>query len=870
MRLVFEPDFDFGSWPGPLAACDAVTGEEWVGQAGLLSRLELALGLGGPETPGAERAAALVPQVLSVQGFWSESATRDPLGTARRLLAWRDELYMGGWTGAAFTSRLAQLAEVTATVAPGFPDRLASVTETLTRRRADIEQVELLIPPEELPHTWRAVLAGLERRGTAVREIRLPEILATQCDLHAARAAPFHPGGDGSLQLLRPYGSLAAAEIVAAWLAALPDLAGALVIGPDTTLDAALHRHGLPTTGATAAVQENLLLQVLPLALALAWHPPDPQRALELLTLPIGPVPQPIAGKLVRALHEWPAVDSDAWRTALVQGLAALPEGDRRAGVERRLEALFSSSLKYGSPYPSAEAERRIAVLETWLRGRRWANEGTSEETKWEPPLAQLASTRRLLGLSGLSEHTAPQLQWLVEAATEAVGTPPVLPAEAGLAAVGVPGAVAGPARTIVWWNFTLEAAPPMRGLPLSAEERAALAAAGVELLDPGREALRRARRWRRPLFQASEHLLLIAPRRGRGGEEAFPHPLWDELAARIPTPAARSVLEFDRPHKGVLCRTRPGVARPTPKPVRDWIAPARLLVARDAESPSSLRTLLGCSFKWSLDHVARLSLGETGALPSAELLAGRLAHEILRRALAKPASSPAEVRALAETLFDEEGPRLAAPLFLPGADDPHDEARHVISQAASTLTGILHQAGLRLVSSEKPLMCTTGRWKDRLGGIADLVVGPPATVLDLKWGPFQRRLSLESGTALQLACYSIMLREGPQAPLPAVAYFVLKTQQLLTTAAGIFLDVERIEGRTVDQTWAAFEVAHDTVRQDFLAGDLVAPGNPDDEGNVYPEEEEIAEDGRLVLMPPCRFCELSVLCGRVFGGQRS
>ena len=90
MKVRFDPDFDLGAWPGPLADREAVAGEVWVGPLGLLGHLETMLGLLGPVTSTQERAAALVPRLRAVEGFWSRSAAVDSLGSARELLRWRE------------------------------------------------------------------------------------------------------------------------------------------------------------------------------------------------------------------------------------------------------------------------------------------------------------------------------------------------------------------------------------------------------------------------------------------------------------------------------------------------------------------------------------------------------------------------------------------------------------------------------------------------------------------------------------------------------------------------------------------------------------------------------------------------------------
>lgn len=80
MRIAFDPAFDLGAWPGPLADRDATFGELWAGPAALLDVLETALGIGGPVWSLRMRAASLVPTICATDGFWSRSAEVDPLG----------------------------------------------------------------------------------------------------------------------------------------------------------------------------------------------------------------------------------------------------------------------------------------------------------------------------------------------------------------------------------------------------------------------------------------------------------------------------------------------------------------------------------------------------------------------------------------------------------------------------------------------------------------------------------------------------------------------------------------------------------------------------------------------------------------------
>lgn len=74
-----------------------------LGPSGFLDVLENHLGLSAPEVPRAQRIAVYLSCLQSVgaRRFYAESLVADAMGTAARLLAWRDEWRMGGLVGPA-------------------------------------------------------------------------------------------------------------------------------------------------------------------------------------------------------------------------------------------------------------------------------------------------------------------------------------------------------------------------------------------------------------------------------------------------------------------------------------------------------------------------------------------------------------------------------------------------------------------------------------------------------------------------------------------------------------------------------------------------------------------------------------------------
>lgn len=864
MRIVLDPDFEQGCWPGPLRGGSASAGEDWVGPSRFAQILETALGLGGPCLTLRERAARLVPAARKSEGFWSASAAVDPFATARRLIQWRDTLAMGGWREGGKEPRLAALAALTTASTSGLPDRLQAIHGALVRRSPDIESVELFIPRADFEPLWQRTLDLLEQRGTSVFDtVLMVAPTAAGTDLGGARAERFQPKGDGSLRLLRPIGPLAAAEEVAAWLASLGSPLDMLIVGSDPALDAALHRHGLPTTGAPHELRDSVPLQILPLVLDLGWSPQDPQRAYELLSLRSSPVPGEVRWGLREALGKWPAVDSDAWRAALAAGLASIEGDNRRERVKARLQVLWDARVPRTGDYPAAEVARRVGMLRTWLIGRTAVAE--ADRAEWGAAAAQCESLLGLVLHSGLLEFSAAQLRHLVIEATEGAAGEGPFPAQAGMPQVGSPGGVAGPVQTVVWWQFDDSSAPGIRRLPLTRAERTELEALGVVLPDPGRAAAAQARRWRRPLDQAREALLLVCPEKDIAGGDLHPHPLWDELVSRVDAKNTRRVAE------GALLRTSlvgvlpqsPRARLPLPAPRRDWSVPAGRIERREKESPSSVQTLLGCPFQWVLQYAGRLATPDSAQVDdgTSPRLLGDLLHAIMNRLFAGPPRGADDAALEAGAIFDRDGPRLVAALFLPGTDAQRGRIRHAAMRTAHTLYGLMAAAGLRVLATEQE---RTGQaLGTTFAGRVDLVLGEPARILDLKWsGAGRKRRALKEGTALQLAAYAFLERQG-NGVFPPVGYFVMDKQCLLTTQPEAFHDAEPVIGALPGETWRLVETTHALEWRGVAEGRIGARGVSTDAEE--PAKEACVKDDRLIVPPACSWCDFAALCGLAF-----
>lgn len=839
MRFIFGLSFDGRTWPDVLVDCSAVAGERWGGPLSLLHTLESQLGLSSPTEPVALRAAGLIASLDMDGAFWQASARVDPFATAMELIRWDAELRGHGWNGEHVSARLTQLADLMRTAAPGSERRFRCVLEALPDHRVDLGSIELAgCDRTTIPQLYRCLLDALEEKGCAVAERPTP-VVDSQGDLADCLGDGFDPAGSGELQLIRPRGPLAAADAVAVWLAQLDDLSATVVIGGEEVLDAALRRHGLPVLACGHAPGGDALLQVLPLTMALVWRPPDPATALELLTLPETPVPGGVARRLDRALREWPAVGSGAWEEAMREGLASIDEHDRRKRVAERITALLHETVD-GDECPLAAIERRLDALTVWLQGRKAAS--GSDEERWSAAVSQVAVFGRLCQATGAGALNRPLLERLLRHATEQACGAPGHEAEAGLIGVSEPGAIVGPVRRVVWWNFSERAAPGVRQMRLTPEERRELEARGIAPPDPGQQAEQLSAAWRHPLQFASEAVLLVCPEFGADGEPESPHPLWDEVAAGLDR-AQESRLITDLPKDVHPRRAVPLLPQPAPR--REWrLDRAELVRLPPRYSPTAVNKLIENPLYWILEYVGRLSRGRADGLPAGVLMIGRLAHEIIARMLSRRRDgerlAPDAAAAEAERLFVEEGPRLAAEFFVPGQEPQRAEIRRRTAAAMRDLFRHLDEAGATVIAVEE------GREADvdgiTLHGRPDLALERPDTLLDIKWGRADyRRKELSRGAGSQLAIYTRLVN-----PAASIGYYIVREQVLIVCGTG-FANAQSVAGPSPAEVWtgtrAALEERLEQLRQGLVI-DTCAPVDGDERST-----ETGLVDGKLVLV---------------------
>jgi ATP-dependent helicase/nuclease subunit B len=885
-HLVFSWFADAGAWPEHPGSAAAVVDEAVVGPMRLLDHLETMLGLGGPANPGVKR-IAIYRRKLEAAGperFWSASFAVDSWSVARELLGWRDDLIEAGWRPDARLApkRLADLAaaEMAGPDLPlGSADRLRAVIYALReKRRLHLGPIELVDIRALLPAGWRALFDALESWGVVIAERLDARLPASDNDLRRLASPLGADGslptitGDTSLSLLVADTELAAAEALAAWLAAdEKDNEGVVfVLGKDTALlDHALARAGLPRLGASAPSPHRALLQVLPLAYALAWNPPDPNRLLDFLLLPIGPLPRRVANRLARAIAEEPGVGGPKWLEAwadIEKQLAEAEDEDTRKRAKRLAEWRAFVEPQRHDPLggmPRLVARCIAERISAWASSRF----GTTDD----PLFLFLATIAGDLAAAIDATESEKLDRLLIERMIEqAIGVgvaDPTATAEAApWRAVSHPGAVWGEAKTIIWWHFA-DSGETGGKVVWDTNERAALRDAGCPL-DESELALQLiATAWQRPLRYADQRLIFVRPVLS-GGTETMAHPLWHSLAAGRPDLEsqigfhAEKIFRDAAPSFAGRTLTRHVVAAISlPRSRAEWTASATAISQRELESATSLSTLLACPLQWTLKYASKLEPSVRQSLPGNDTLFGTLAHKIAEEIFVPgPPPDPDTVLGFAATRLEELLTTTAATLLLPGAARDLTAAREAIPEALAELARFLQSTKLSVVGTEHEFSQadTLGQGTGVRGSV-DLLAQDKArrpVVIDLKWQHTDRyrRSEIADGVAIQLSVYARHV--GGAKADTATGYFMLRQKRFVTGSSLFQGEAIVVDGPAPQMTWdkitkswaeAMAEIGKGTVRAPFEQNGVQL--------NAF-------ADPYLLTPPKCQHCDYLVLCG--------
>ena len=325
MHVTFGLNLDARQGPSPQSSFNTPV----VGRLGFLSLLEMYLGLAKPEVAAAQRVAVYMGHLQRHDNgtrFYSASMKVDSVGTAVKLLSWRDEWLLGGWLGTAQAShpvRLQELAMVETTASgmpPGEATRLLLVEQALKATGYNpITSVSLVDPLEDFPLLWRRVLSCLPdvqaspavpHGEGALRALQEKAVLVMSGQGPPSKMSPI---ADGSVRLVRTLSFSTAEHWLGAHAVAHPADRLVLAENHGDSLDTTLVATGGVNCGFENPSQLRPALQALGLALEMCWAPLDVGRLVDFLTHPVGPFSRRARATLAKAVAEQPGIGGAAW-----------------------------------------------------------------------------------------------------------------------------------------------------------------------------------------------------------------------------------------------------------------------------------------------------------------------------------------------------------------------------------------------------------------------------------------------------------------------------------------------------------------------------------------------------------------------------
>lgn len=692
-----------------------------VGRLGFLSLLETYLGLSAPEASKARR-VTIYSGLLRVHDnnsrFYSESLKADSIGTAARLLAWRDEWRLGGWDGSAnpeHASRIQELAAIEKvaleTLPPGEAERLHLVIQALSASGpGPIKSVHLVDQPEDFPLLWRQVFERLP----AV-EVRLPEPQGEgQLRALQEQALTVLAGGSAGNLTVQTDGSVLLVHALAAttaehWLSAQHSHqpGDRLILAEEAgdSLDVSLSATGGVNCGFERPSQLRPALHALILALEMCWEPIDMNRLLDLLTHPVGPFSRPARGRLARAVAKQPGIGSEAWTAAK----AKIAAGNDAQEVADEITFWLESerwSRTDGVPVDALIA--RVARMKEAMRLRLSGE--AADAASFTAAHSQCAAVHEALielARQGLATVLPRQVEQLVAHATPAGATNPAAVSHVGcMRSTSKAAACIEATDEVIWWMPSTPALPSP--LPWSPAEVNALTQLGVQLRDPARELVSLALKWLRPLLAARKRFIIVCP---SPGTEV--HPIRQLLKKLVPDIESAS-LDLDIALDSTLLGVTAEVLAPQSLPAtpRYIQLPHPVPLGDALQSFTTLNELFNDAALFVLKRVAKLDPTSVLAVDEDNRLLGILAHRVLEKLFAhndalslSNSDAVAWFRAEADTLLLTEG----AVLLMQGAGVTQQHFRKVCELAICSLLDHLRLAGAVQVQTEVEFRGTLG-----------------------------------------------------------------------------------------------------------------------------------------------------------------
>lgn len=847
----------------PVLTSSSVIGLCCLNVTGFLDLLETRLGVNSKSVSFTTR---LVDYLYCLErtdnhkAFYRHSYEKDPFAVARKLLLWRDELYMSGWTGSFkvkdnLTKRLLDLEAIETLaqneVALSIGQRFQYVFSRLEKDSVYISEIELHDDIRHFPPLVQKVIAATKADVTNIGEVK-PNANG-DTDLRRLQNILLNPNmdteftNDGSVLLIETDETRAShdltAQIIAAGYTANNQQDMSVICETDGHIvDEALETIGLPRAGFSQNSSWRPVFQVMPLSMELLWRPVNPAKILQFLTNPVCPLPGRVRYPLADVMAQTPGLGSDAWNERTEKVLAKEDDEKDRKKIKTDIE-FWIENERYDpeTGAPIANIITRLNAVSKWLGNMMALFVNTPESSLYATAKGQtedlLSAVIRLENYNDGSlgrDH----IRRLIDD-IRGVGSP-VVDRYAELAAeikpltnYEEPGSVMRATGTILWNG--LNGDHGLRIKDWSDAEISALEENDVFFLSDnmGLECLNRQRA--KPVLYAQSRLILIASK-----DRSSDHAIWTQISCKC---KGIQVLSEAQARERLQIKTCETTLLELPKKQREWQLPKSTNIpAKDYSSYSSLDKFIFKPHQWVLNYAAKIRSGSLLITNEGNLLKGNLAHRLIEAYLDEHTNLQIVDLDKIENwtditlmdLIEKEG----ATLLEEGAF--RDRVAFISTMKSALKNLIQHLKDAGIVKTETELWAESEFVGGALQGSIDIIAineNGDEAIIDVKFGGLKyRRDELQNSQYLQLLTYDRLRQTSPH-----LSFFIVADSHMLNLGHDHFKTAERVDpelGLTPDQYWDNIETLWKHRRAQFDMGLIEVPV----EGTI-PTERSLPDD---------------------------
>lgn len=892
MEIILGHWLDSKSYPDELTSSSASIGKIITGFHGLINILEVQLGQSNPTVSESIRIAewqTTIAKLDNGQKPYSKSFQNDSWNTARELKAKRDELILAGWDpsihlgGGKWIEAIAEIELFDHNHSKGFSDRVQKLFGLLKQNYLPItiNKINLVDENPSACDNWEKVLIALLKQNDIQFEqikLQLPGINEQpSTDLEKVKLALYASetpndlslSGDGSFIIIRSEQEWDAADFLISWLEVKGDDQTVLINNSNNLLLTELfHRRGLASSEVNESSKWRSALQVLPLTLETYWHPIRIDRIMELLTLPISPLPKKLCYKLARVISEEPGIGGDKWHTAIAEAADELENNWRDYGLDtkkinKKKQELFEIiDIWLNHEYFDTSEGLPCTIIENICRKvSKWALNKSLMEPNPIFSQAHAAANELIAGIRALNVDKINQLQLsniLGSILGDGAKLPDYIEESAQWTTIQQPGALWGQVEDVLWWEFTQNTTSHLK--KWSDAEREFLKLHDIHLTSPEQIRKRENDSWHNAIRFAKNRIMLFIPSKVRAVDMKA-HPLLDEIRFALSkinvnekqitiNPAIlyeqEKVAVFENDFERIAL-TRKEI----PNSIQHWKVPEQKVNLRDKESATSFEIMLSCPLKWTLQYSGKIRPSNTLSLPNESIMLGNLGHAVLERLILEQAfTGGLDIKLMTANLYDDLVPKMAATLLLPENQSLYRKVRDDLQKSMQQFAKFLTESNISITETEsthqKP-------WDDgvEFEGRLDLIGKSPlnrTVILDAKWSrrPSNYKQKLIDGS-IQLALYQWLLSANDEDVIP-VAYFMLSSGDFYAVTDDEIPEQYHVNSASLKDTVHLVRQELNNVQQSLSAGVAIATGIELDESTPF--------------KPLCIFCDYQDLCG--------